>query len=213
MSSRARATQSRRPESKTDVRTAGRGATPPLPGGTGLQSLYSCRITSARGQRPVQQPQQRLRTIRSILAASQSLKSCQATIRNWCSISIPRKPMEPNAATVPLRRVRRTPLLFKTARSWWFSTPAASLQTFASTVLAVLVRCRSGLEAAIRDQRADQKAESLVRRVGVHSVRHGQRQDHGDAGEVPSNATLHKKLSPFPKNASHRFLVKFRSSK
>jgi hypothetical protein len=32
MSSRAKATQSRRPESKTDVRTAGRGATPPLQG-------------------------------------------------------------------------------------------------------------------------------------------------------------------------------------
>jgi hypothetical protein len=49
------------------------------------------------------------------------------------------------------------------AGSEWFSNPAASLQTFASTVL---VRCRSGREAAIRDQRADQKAKSLVRRVG-----------------------------------------------
>jgi len=106
MSSRAKATQSRRPESKTDVRTAGRGATPPLPGGTGLQSLYSCRITSAPGQRPVQQPQQRLRTIRSILAASQSLKSCQATIGKWCFFSIPRKPMEPKVAR-PLRCVHR----------------------------------------------------------------------------------------------------------
>jgi hypothetical protein len=88
-------------------------------------------------------------------AASQSLKSCQATIRKWCSFSIPRKPMEPNAATVPLRRVRRTPLPYKTTWSLGFT----SLQTFASTVLAVLVRCRSGREAAIRDQQADQKAD------------------------------------------------------
>jgi hypothetical protein len=34
----------------------------------------------------------------------------------WCSFSIPRKPMEPNATTVPLRRVRRMPLLYKRGR-------------------------------------------------------------------------------------------------
>jgi hypothetical protein len=56
--------------------------TPPLPRGTDLQSLYSCRITSAPGQRPVQQPQQLSWTIRAILAASQSIKSRQATIRS-----------------------------------------------------------------------------------------------------------------------------------
>ena len=133
----------------------------PLPGGTGLQSLYSSCITSAPGQRPVQAAATVSWTIRSILAASQSLKSCQATIRKWCSFSIPRKPMETNAAFRCCGGYGECHCL--QARSEWFSNPAASLQTFASTVL---VRCRPGREAAIRDQRADQKAKSLVRRVG-----------------------------------------------
>jgi hypothetical protein len=40
------------------------------------------------------------------LGSPQSLKSCQATIRKWCSFSIPRKPMEPKVAR-PLRCVHR----------------------------------------------------------------------------------------------------------
>ena len=98
MSSRARATQSRRPESKTDVRTAGRGANTSF---TWRDRLAKPLLVSHHFRT---RPAACTAAATALMDDSFDLgslpiaKVLPSHNPKWCAFSIPRKPMEPNAA-------------------------------------------------------------------------------------------------------------------